>query len=104
MGVSGSAGCTRVKMVRLPCQPTCPWWPHPAAQNLVDGSTLLECTLCNDFGSHLLHVQHKGVEWLLDGWLLGLLLCLGFCLCLPEGDMSRSLGSTHCPPTANTLL
>lgn len=77
-------------------QPTC-LWPHPSTQDLVDGSTLLECALCNDLGSHLLHVQHEGVEGLLDGWLLGLLFHLGFCLCLPKEHKSRSLRS---PPVS----
>lgn len=104
-----STGCTRVKMVRsCPCQPTCPW-PYPAAQNLVDSSALLECALCNDLGSHLLHVQHEGIEWLLDGWLLSLLLCLGFGLCLPEKHMFRSLGSPHSvhlmlPPSSSVCV
>lgn len=75
--------CTRAKGTGgIPCQPTCPW-PHPATQDLVDGSAFLECTLCNDLGSHLLHVKHEGIEGFFDGWLLSLLLCLGFCLCFP---------------------
>lgn len=84
------AGCTRLKVVRgQPGQPT-RLGPHPAAQDLVDGGALLERALCNDLGSHLLHVQHESIEWLLDSWLLGFLLCLGFSLCLPEGHMSCS--------------
>lgn len=86
--------CQGISRLYYPCQPTC-LWPHPAAQDLVDGSTLLECAFCNNLGSHLLHVQHEGIEWLLDGWFLGLLLSLGFCLRLPEEHMSRSLGSPH---------
>lgn len=95
--IKESTGSTRVKVVRgHPCQPISPW-PYPSAQDLVDGSTLLERALCYDLGSHLLHVQHEGVEGLLDGWLLGLLLYLGFCLRLPEGYKSRSIRS---PPVS----
>lgn len=36
------------------------------AQNLIDGSTLLERRLGNHIGAHLLHVNHERIQWLLD--------------------------------------
>lgn len=46
----------------------------PSAQDLVDGSTLLERAFLDHTGSHLLHVQHERIERLLDV----LLFVLGF--------------------------
>lgn len=80
-----------------PCQPTSPW-PYPATQDLVDGSTFLEGTLCNDLGSHLLHVKHEGIEGFFDGWLLSLLFRLGFCLCFPRVHNQITLLGKHPPP------
>lgn len=49
--------------------------PYPPAQDLVDGSTFLQRALGHHLGPHLLHVQHEGIERLLDvGFLLLLLL------------------------------
>ena len=42
------------------------------AEDLVDGRRLLEGALRHHLGAHLLHVQHEGVERLLD---VGLLFC-----------------------------
>lgn len=52
---------------------------YPPAQDLVDGSALLQRALGHHLGPHLLHVQHEGIERLLDvGFLLLLLLyCYG---------------------------
>lgn len=48
--------------------------PYPPAQDLVDGCALLQRALGHHLGPHLLHVQHEGVERLLDVGLLLLLL------------------------------
>lgn len=39
---------------------------HPPAEYLVDGRALLQRTLRNHLRPHLLHVQHEGVQGLLD--------------------------------------
>ena len=38
----------------------------PPAQDLIDGGGLLQGALSLDHWPHLLHVQHEGIEWLLD--------------------------------------
>ena len=40
--------------------------PYPPAQYLVDGSGLLERALGHNLWPHLLHVEHEGVQGLLD--------------------------------------
>lgn len=47
---------------------------YPSSEDLVDGSALFQGALCHHFGSHLLHVEHEGVQRLLDMRLLVLLL------------------------------
>lgn len=51
-------------------------WPYPSPEDLVDGRALLEGALSDYLGTHFLHVQHEGIEGLLDvvSRLLGLLL------------------------------
>ncbi len=56
---------------------------HPPAEDLVDGRRFLERALGHDLWAHLLHVEHEGVQGLLDvrpvvggGALLLLLLLL----------------------------
>jgi hypothetical protein len=39
---------------------------YPFAQYLVNGRTLLQCALGLDGGAHFFHVQHEGIEGLLD--------------------------------------
>lgn len=51
---------------------------HPLAQYLVDGSALFHFALSHHFGPLVSHVQHEGVERLLDvGLPLFLLLLMG---------------------------
>lgn len=38
---------------------------YPPAQDLVDGSTFLQCALSHHLGPHLLHVEHEGIQRLL---------------------------------------
>ena len=39
---------------------------YPSTEDLIDGGALLERALGHHFGPHLLHVEHKGVERLLN--------------------------------------
>ena len=43
---------------------------HPSSEDLVDGGGFLERALGLDDGPHLLHVEHEGVQRLLDVGLL----------------------------------
>lgn len=49
---------------------------HPSAEDLVDGGGLLERALSDDFGAHLLHVEHESVKRLLDVRFLVLFLAV----------------------------
>lgn len=62
---------------------------YPSSEYLVDGGALLERALGDDFGPHLLHVEHKGVEWLFDDRLLGLLFPLGLHVWFPARGGGR---------------
>lgn len=78
---------------------------YPPAQDLVDGSTFLQCALSHHLGPHLLHVEHEGVQGFLDDRFLGLLLPLGLDMWLPGGGAKETytnlkqkleiLGYTH---------
>lgn len=35
---------------------------YPPPQDLVDGSTFLQCALSHHLGPHLLHVEHEGIQ------------------------------------------
>lgn len=43
---------------------------YPSSKDLVDGRALFQSALCHHFGSHLLHIQHKSIQRLLDMRLL----------------------------------
>lgn len=49
---------------------------HPSSQYLVDGRRLLEGALRDHLRPHLLHVQHEGIQRLLDVRLLVLFLTI----------------------------
>lgn len=63
----------------------------PLAQDLVDGGALLHFALGHNFGPLLPHVEHEGVERLLDvGLPLLFLVMLGAGGGLPAGEQRRS--------------
>lgn len=57
-----------------------------AAEDLVDSGALLQRALRHHLGAHLLHVEHKGVQRLLDVWLF---------LCNDPSDTDRQHHHSH---------
>lgn len=51
---------------------------YPSAEYLIDGGAFFEGALRHHFGTHLLHIQHKGVEGFLDVGLLLLVILVVF--------------------------
>lgn len=62
---------------------------YPPSQDLVDGSTLFQGALSDDFRPHFFHIQHESIQGLLNSGLLGFLLSLWFWLRFPWWDKRR---------------
>ena len=69
---------------------------YPSAEDLVDGRRLLERALGNDLGPHLLHVEHEGVQRLLDVVHL-VLLRAGLLRPAPAAPAAHSRGGRRRP-------